>query len=143
MNRASIGGTSFEGSAIDWPFSRASASAYASRSRCTAAGSSTVNFTGLSSAIVPSLSFAIFIFLTPVRIEYQITVDDYADRETRPNRQCRLDIEIALNSFLSDLIQTVTGSAAKCLHDIAVVAGTRGGAEFRYRRPATSKAAPP
>src|SRR6266581_7612644 len=107
MNRASIGGTSFEGSAIDWPFSRASASAYASRSRCMAAGSSTVSFTGLSSAMAPSLSFAICIFLPLVRLQYEVTIDDHPHGEARPNRQCRLDIEIALNSFLSGLIQTV------------------------------------
>src|SRR6266480_2403211 len=130
MNRASIGGTSFEGSAINWPFSRASASAYASRSRCTAAGSSTVNFTGLSSAIVPSLSFAIFIFLTRVRIEYQITVDDYADRETRPDRQRGLNVEIALNNFLPSLIHTFARPAANRLNDIAIVAGVRTSSKF-------------
>jgi FMN-dependent NADH-azoreductase len=66
-----------------------------------AAGSSTVSFTGLSSAMAPSLSFDIFASSSPVRFEHEVTIDDHAHRESRPDRQCRLDIEIALNGLLN------------------------------------------
>lgn len=60
MNRASIGATSFAGS-IFWPFWRAKTSALATRSRCTAAGSSTVSLTGRSSSTAESFSLAIVV----------------------------------------------------------------------------------
>ena len=123
MKRASIGATSFAGSAIGCPVSRASTSAYASRSRCTAAGSSTVNFTGLSSAMAPSLSFAIFCPLPFVRLKHQIAIDDHPDRKARPDRQRRLDIEIAPNDLLTGLVQGIRCPASKRLNNVAIVAG--------------------
>src|ERR1700722_20714850 len=113
MNRSTIGATSFSGSAIGFPVSRASASAYASRSRCTAAGSSTASFTGLSSAIAPSFSFAMLVYSPLIRLQHEVTIDDHADRETRPDRQRRLDVEIALYDFLSGLIQAIAGSESE------------------------------
>ena len=59
MNRASIGATSFDGRRSAARF-RGQAPRVGEQSRWTAAGSSTVSFTGLSSAMAPSLSFAIF-----------------------------------------------------------------------------------
>ncbi len=37
--------------------------------------------------------------------EHEIAIDDHPHREARPDRQRRLNIEIALNDFLSGLIQ--------------------------------------
>src|ERR1700738_5416907 len=131
MNLASIGATNFKGSAIGRPVSSASACAYASRSRCTGAGSSMVSFTGLSSEMAPSLSFAYFRgFLSFVGFEDEIKVDDHADRETRPDRERRLNIEITLDDFLPGLIHAFARPAAKRLDDIAVVTGIRAGSQF-------------
>src|SRR6202051_1400115 len=112
MNRASIGATSFEGSAIGCPVSRASALGKASRSRCTAAGSSTVSFTGFSSAMAASLSFHVR-SLTFVRLKHEVAVNDHAHRKPRPDRQRRLDVEILLNDFLSGLVVAIAGSATE------------------------------
>src|SRR5579872_379678 len=113
MNRASIGAISFAGSVIGCPVSRANTSAYASRSRCTTAGSSTVSLTGLSSAIALSFSFAMFFSSSLVRLQHEILVDDDAHRKSRPNRQGRLNIEILLNDFLAGLVEAIARSAAK------------------------------
>src|SRR5882757_7973236 len=121
MNRATIGATSFSGSGIGCPVSRASTSAYASRSRCTGAGNSTVSFTGLSSAMTPSLSFAIVMSLPFVRLEHEVSIDDDAHRETRPDRERRLHVEIALNDFLPGLIQAVARSEPERLNETPVV----------------------
>jgi hypothetical protein len=59
MKRASMGATSFAGSTF-WPVCFASTSAYATRSRWTAAGSSTPSLTGLSSGTAVSFSFAMY-----------------------------------------------------------------------------------
>ena len=63
-----------------------------------------------------------------VRLEYEVTIDDHADRETRPDRQGRLDIEITLNDFLPCLIEAITGSEPERLNETPVVAATAIGA---------------
>ena len=65
--------------------------------------------------------------LTFVRLEHQIAVDDHAHRETRPDCQCRLNIEIPLNDFLSGLVQAIAGSPTERRDDITIAAGTGGG----------------
>ena len=65
--------------------------------------------------------------LSPVRLEYQIAVDDHADREARPDRQRRLDIEIAPNDLLTGLVEGIPCPTSQRLNNVAVVAA---GAEF-------------
>jgi hypothetical protein len=40
-----------------------------------------------------------------VRLKHEIAVNDHADRKPRPDRQCRLDVEILLNDLLSSLVR--------------------------------------
>ena len=51
--------------------------------------------------------------LTSVRLEHEVAVDDHAHRKSRPDRQCRLDVEILLNDLLSSLVQAIAGSTAE------------------------------
>src|SRR5258708_32318162 len=60
----------------------------------------------------------------------EITVDDHAHRESRPDRQRWLSVEVPLHDFLPSLIHPFAGPAAKRLNDIAVVAGCRAGSQF-------------
>ena len=64
--------------------------------------------------------------------KHEVAIDDHAHRETRPDRQRRLYVEIALNDFLSSLVQAIAGSQAEGLNETPVVAGTAigAGAEF-------------
>jgi hypothetical protein len=71
------------------------------------AGSSIVNFTGLSSTMAPSLSLAMFVSLAFVWFKHQVTVDDDPHRETWPDCQCWLNVEIALNDVLANPAQAV------------------------------------
>jgi hypothetical protein len=64
----------------------------------------------------------------PVRLEHEVTIDDHANRKTGPDRQCRLNVEIALNDFLSSLIQAIARSEPERLNEPAVVAGSAIGA---------------
>ena len=57
-------------------------------------------------------------------------VDDHADRETRPDCQRWLNVEIALNNFLPGLIQAIAGSTTERGDDIAIAASTRGRSKF-------------
>jgi hypothetical protein len=84
---------------------------------------SIANFTGLSSRIEPSLSFAIS--LPFVRLKHQIAVHDHTDRETRSDSERRLDIEIAPNHLSTRLIQGITCPTTQRLNSIAVVAANR------------------
>jgi hypothetical protein len=88
-----------------------------------------VSLTGLSTDIAPSLSFAMVAALTSVRFKHEITVDDHAHRETRSDRQGRLDVKIALNDLLSGLIQAIAGTAAERRDDVAAAASACGGSE--------------
>jgi hypothetical protein len=102
---------------------------------------SIVSLTGLSSTMAPSLSFAMFMSLPFIRLKYEITIDDHAHREPRPDRQIRLNVEIAqsqlnveiaLNDFLPGLVQTIACPEPERLNENPVVAGTAigAGAEF-------------
>lgn len=66
-----------------------------------------------------------FVCLAFVWFEYEIPVDYHPHRKTRPDRQRRLNIEIALNNLLSGLIQALAGTAAKRLDDISIVTRIR------------------
>ena len=79
---------------------------------------STVSFTGLSSAMAPSFSFAIF--SASVWFEHEVAIDDYPHRKTRPDCQGRLDVEIAPNDLLTGLIQGIPCPTAKGLQNGAV-----------------------
>ena len=63
-----------------------------------------------------------------VRLEHEVTIDDHADRETRPDRERRLYVEIALNDFLPGLVQAIARSEPERLNETPVVAGTAIGA---------------
>ena len=65
--------------------------------------------------------------LSPVRLKYQIAVDDHADREARPDRQRRLDIEVAPNDLLTGLVEGIPCPTSQRLNNVAVVAA---GAKF-------------
>src|SRR5882762_8083178 len=80
--------------------------------------------------MAPSLSFDIFASSSPVRFEHQVTIDDHAHRKSRPDRQCRLDVKIALNDFLSGLVQAIAGSTTERSDDITIAASTGGRSKF-------------
>jgi hypothetical protein len=65
-----------------------------------------------------------FVPLIFVRIEYQVAVNDHAHRKPRSDRQCRLNVEILLNDFLSGLVEAIAGSTAERGDDIAIAAST-------------------
>ena len=46
-------------------------------------------------------------FLPSVRFQHEVAVDDDSDRKPRPDCQCRLDVEIPMNHFLSGLVQRI------------------------------------
>ena len=69
-------------------------------------------------------------FLTFVRLEQEVAVNDHANRKTWADRQRGLDVEVALNNPLSGLIQGIAGSPTECCNDIAIAAGTGGSSEF-------------
>jgi hypothetical protein len=88
-----------------------------------------VNFTGLSSAMAPSFSFAIF--SASVWFEHEVAIDDYPHRKTRPDCQSRLDVEIAPNDLLTGLVHGIPCPTAKGLQNGAVsVASIRAGTKF-------------
>jgi hypothetical protein len=61
--------------------------------------------------------------LTPlVRFKHEVAVDDHAHRKPRPDRQCRLNVKIALNDFLSGLVQAIAGSTTERCDDITIAA---------------------
>jgi hypothetical protein len=66
--------------------------------------------------------------LPSIWLKYEVTIDDHAHWETRPDRQSRLDIEIALNDFLPGLVQAIAGSEPERLNETPVVASTAIGA---------------
>src|SRR5216684_732756 len=68
--------------------------------------------------------------LTLVRFENEVAVYGHAHRKPRPDRKCRLDVKIALNDFLSGLIQTVAGSTTERCDDIIIAASTSGRSKF-------------
>jgi hypothetical protein len=66
-----------------------------------------------------------------VRLQHQIPRDHYANRKTRPDRQGRLDVQIAPNHLLAGLVQGIPCPTAQCLNDGAVaVACIRAGSEL-------------
>src|SRR5665213_1645574 len=91
-----------------------------------AAGSSTVSFTGLSSASAPSFSFAMAASSRVVGFENEIVGDQHPDRKAGADGDCRLDVERALHDLPARLADTVGGSLPQGLHQrIFIVAGAR------------------
>src|SRR5215471_11633295 len=118
MNRSNIGPTSWVASTV-WPFSSLIACAYETRSRCTTAGSTTDSLTGVSSTMAPIFKRAM-IPSTLIRFQYQVAIDEHANRETRSNCQCRLDIEVAADDLLTSLIHGVAGASSQGTGDVAL-----------------------
>jgi hypothetical protein len=69
---------------------------------------------GLSSAMVPSFSFAMYLSAS-VWFEHEVAIDDYPHRKTRPDCQGRLNVEIAPNDLLAGLVQGIPCPTAKRL----------------------------
>src|SRR5260370_5368895 len=63
-----------------------------------------------------------------MRCEYEIAVDDDPHRETGPDRNRRLNVEVAADDLLPGLIQAVGAATPQRRYDGAVVVG---GAEVR------------
>jgi hypothetical protein len=67
-----------------------------------------------------------FLLSHSVWFKDQIAIDDYPHRETRPDCQGRLHVEVTSNDLLAGLIKRVPCPAAKRLEDGTVtVAGAR------------------
>src|SRR5579863_6312273 len=71
------------------------------------AGSSTVSFTGLSSAMTPSFSLAKGTSSSAVGFEHEIVRDHHTDRETRADGDGRLDAERAADHLLAGLVDAL------------------------------------
>ena len=130
MNRASIGATSFAGSCADWPVSFASdfgVSKQISMHGCRKFDRQLHRFIVRDGS---ELEFCHCRLLSFIRLKHEVTIDDDPHRKTRPDRQRRLDVEIALNDFLPSLIQTVALPAAKRPDDVAIVAGIRASSQL-------------
>jgi hypothetical protein len=107
----------------------------------TSAGSSTVSFTGLSSAMAPSFSFAIS--SASVWFEHKVAIDDYSHRETRPDCKGRLDVEIAPYDLLTGLAQGIPCPTAKGLQNGVVSVAIRAGPKFgSYTKPSRQQRRP-
>src|SRR5579883_451216 len=100
-----------------------------------AAGSSTVSFTGLSSGIVLSFSFAMIVASCAVRFEDKVVRDHHAHRKTWPDGDGRLDVERTADHLLAGLIDALRYALLNGLGERAVVvaahAGLRSDAEQR------------
>src|SRR5215475_7037247 len=92
------------------------------RSRCTAAGSSTVSLTGLSSGMAESFSLPIAVSALIGR-EHEVAVNNDADRKAGPDGDGRLDVEIAAHDLLAGLIEAVGAPTPERRHDSVVVVG--------------------
>jgi hypothetical protein len=68
--------------------------------------------------------------LTLVRFKHEVAVDDHAHRKPRPDCQRRLNVKIALNDFLSGLVQAIAGSTTERCDDITIAASAGGGTKF-------------
>src|SRR6185437_4019105 len=100
-----------------------------------AAGSSTVSLTGLSSGIVPSLSFAMIVASCAVGFEDKVVRDHHAHRKTWPDGDGRLDVERTADHLLAGLIDALRHPLLDGFSERAVVvaahAGLRSDAEER------------
>jgi hypothetical protein len=114
MNRASIGATSFKGSAIACPVSRASASALSKQIAMHGRRQFDGQFHRLFIGDGTELELCHVRSLTFVRLKHEVAVDDHAHWKPRPDRQRRLDVEILLNDLLTSLVQAIAGPAAEC-----------------------------
>src|SRR5579883_2660940 len=92
-----------------------------------AAGSSTVSFTGLSSGIVPSFSFAMIVASCAVRFEDKVVRDHHAHWKTRPDGDGRLNVERAADHLLAGLIDALRHPLLNGLGKRAVVVATHAG----------------
>src|SRR5437879_5429318 len=67
--------------------------------------------------------------------EYEIAIDDHADRKSRPDGDGWLDVEIAAHDLLAGLVQAVGGATPERGHDGAVVVGgAKLGADAEHGR---------
>jgi hypothetical protein len=70
-------------------------------------GSSIAIFTGLWSGTVESFSLVMARVSSLILREHEIAIDDHSDREARPDREGRLDIDLAPDELLAGLIERV------------------------------------
>ena len=130
MNRASIGAINFEGSAIGCPVSRANDFGVRKQITMYGCGKFDRQLYGLVVSDSAEFKFRHVFSLPFVRLQHEVTIDDHAHRETRPDRQRRLDIEIALNDLLPGLVQAIAGSETERCDDTTIAASTGGGSEL-------------
>src|SRR5262249_43770023 len=91
------------------------------------AGSSTVSFTGLSSAMTPSLSFAIRTSSAAIGFEHEIVRDHHPNRETRTDGDGRLDVERAADHLLAGLVEALRHALLDGLGERAIVVAAHAG----------------
>src|ERR1700693_248997 len=58
-----------------------------------------------------------------IRRKHEVAVNNYTHRKAGPDRDRRLDVQIATNNLLSGLVEAVRTTAPECGHDGAVVVG--------------------
>src|SRR5260370_188935 len=82
-----------------------------------------------------SLSFCILTFSTLVRPNHEIPLDDHTRGIAGPDRDRRLNVEIAACNLLPGLVQAVCAAAPQRRHDGAVVVGgAKFGADAEHSR---------
>src|ERR1700730_9881659 len=87
------------------------------------AGSSMAIFTGLSSGTAERLSFVkIGKSSSLILREHEIAIDDHPDREAGPDREGRLDIDLAAHELLSGLIDRILASTLQSPDEVALIA---------------------
>lgn len=76
--------------------------------------------TGLSSGNGGKFQFGhIALFSSLILREHEIAIDDHPDREAGPDREGRLDVDLAADELLSGLIDRILGSALQGPDEVA------------------------
>src|ERR1700734_501940 len=93
-----------------------------------------VSFTGLSSAIAPSFSFAMTASSGAIGFEDEVVGDHHANREAWPDGDGRLDVQGARDDLLAGLVEALRRSLADCLRQVVLaVAGAGLGPDTQQR----------
>ncbi len=59
--------------------------------------------------------------LSAIRLKREIPVNDHADRKSRPDRQCRLDVHLLTHELLTGLAHGIAEALPQGLDDRSVV----------------------
>ena len=97
-----------------------------------AAGNSMVSLTGLSFGRATELQLGHRLPLSLIGLEHEIAVDDHAHRKSGPDRQRRLDVEIAADDLLTGLVDALGSALRKAwtrAFSLLLRAGLRSDAE--------------